>query len=114
MQPQTDLSTVNRQLQAHQANIAEAQKQSMIERQKADQRRADGDQTTADYLEREAERFDQQAGELQAEITQLTIDKERLEKRISDLEQARAQLSGGDATQIATIDSQLATLRGLR
>lgn len=110
MQP--DLNHVEREIKNHEVRIQELRHEADVQRQMADQRAAEGAMTGPDYYESQADSLEQQAKDLESELTQLHAEKERFEKRISELEAQKAQLSAANTEQLNRISAELAQLRG--
>jgi phage shock protein A len=110
MQP--DLNHTEREIKKHQVRIEELRREADVQRQMADQRVADGAMTGPDYYEDQADKLEQQARDMETELTQLQAEKERFEKRISELEAQKAQVANTNAQQLDQIEKELARLRG--
>ena len=108
----TDLSHINKQIQKDTADIDFARRQADNQRMMADQRRHEGNDPGAVYYEQEAERFDQQATDMENEMQDLAAEKERVEKRIAELEGQREDAVRNHTDQLSRIDNELAQLRG--
>lgn len=109
---QFDVSHVQKQIQQNEAAIIEARHQADKQRMMADQRAIEGNPNDPAYYEREADRHEQQAAGLEVENQQLLVEKERLEKRIAELESQRETISNDHADRLNEIDRQLTELRG--
>ncbi len=112
MQSQPDLNHVERAIKKHELDIQETRRQAQVQRTTADQRRADGAVTGPDYYEREADRLEQHAIELETELDDLKAQKERMEKRLTELETQKAQLSAENTVRIDQLTKEIASIRG--
>jgi hypothetical protein len=78
----------------------------------ADQKNRDGDASGAQYYEQEATRAEQIADELEAQIDLLQTNKVRLETRVQELLDQRAQVDRDHTDRLAQIDKELSQARG--
>ncbi|HWT39728.1 MAG TPA: hypothetical protein VN081_00390 [Dongiaceae bacterium] len=110
MQP--DLSHIQRQITGHEATIAEVRREEQVQRQYADQKRSEGNNSAAEYYEQQAGKLEAHAAELEGELDQLRIDKQRVEQRISQLEAQKAALSRDHEAELIRISDELNRPRG--
>lgn len=111
MQP-PDLNHAERFIKQHEVAIQDLHRQAQVQRDIADQRRTEGAMTGPDYYEQEADRLEQQAAELEDELGELRVQKERFEKRIAELEDQKAHLAADSTERLARITQEINTLRG--
>jgi len=107
-----DLSHINKQIQKYTADIDFARRQAVNQRMMADQKGREGSPDGGTYYEHEANRFEQQAEEMENEIDHLETEKERIERHIAELEAQRAHVDREHTDRLAQLDHEITQLRG--
>jgi len=112
MQNDFDISHINRQIQKNNTDIDAARLQATNQRTMASQMSQEGNTGRAEYYQNEAQRFEQQAADLEKANQQLQDNKQQSEQKITELEKNRATLNDEFTAKLNEIDKELARIRG--
>jgi len=107
-----NLHYIEKQIEKNRNEAQAAQRQAVSERGQADRYTAPGQEGDRDYHLQQAERFDQQADEHEAAANALEPKKVEVEARITELKAERERINRETLDRTIAIDKELAHLQG--
>ncbi|MDB5162643.1 MAG: hypothetical protein JWO54_309 [Candidatus Saccharibacteria bacterium] len=103
---------IDKQIEKNHIEARAAQQRAIAERNQADQYTEETESGKRDYHLQQAERFDQDADQHEAEAAALEPKKAQIEARIGELKAERERINRETLDRTIAIDKELARLQG--